>query len=168
MTTKAELIKQMQRMTAEAKALQDRIDSMTDYVAFGRSQHPDDKVVTVWRVFPDGGILEDCYTWGEIKDTEGLNAWFWTREEAENWLEKQKLLRDIREFVGHDPDWSDQEAPKYSVAYGHEMSRLNFVSCSHYQLQAAGGVYVGPSSSQAIDVIDKFGDRIKKYLFGVE
>lgn len=162
MTTKAELIEQLQCMTAEAKALQDRIDSMTDYVAFGRSQHPDDKVVTVWRVFPDGGILEDCYTWGEIKDTEGLNIWFWTKEEAENWLEKQKLVRDIREFVGHDPDWLAEDKKYYAYCKKNNEVGVSWDFYSDYS-----GLYVGSSLDQANKVIEKFGDRIKRYLFGV-
>ena len=105
MKTKAELTNQLQHMMIEFKELQDKIAAMPDDVEFGRSALLDDEIVKVWWVSRVGVFVENSYFWRKIKDTEGLNIWFWTKEEAENWLEKQKLLRDIREFVGHDPEF---------------------------------------------------------------
>lgn len=155
MTTKSELIEQV-------KALQEQIDAMPDDVAFGRTTWQAGEVVEFYRVRSSGVIIKSCDCWGRIKDSEGLGIWFWTKEEAEFWLEKQRLLRDIREFVGRDPDWYDMNEQKFTVTYDCLTEQLSY-DRSHCN-RIAGEIYIGSTATQAMDVTNKFGDRIKKYF----
>lgn len=93
-----------------------------------------------------------CYEFGNIYRTE---------EEAGFELEKRKLLIEMQRFTDeYKVDWTN-ERNKYYIYYNHDAGRLSIDN--NISNQAVNTIYF-INNVIAEKAIEKFGDRIKKYL----
>ena len=84
---------------------------------------------------------------------------FKTEKEAERYLEIMEYCKE----QSFEPNWDDEKQNKYSIMINHNKVGISSLSCSNYACP-----FYFESKEKAQSVIDRYGDGLKKYLFGVE
>lgn len=97
------------------------------------------------------------------------NNCFKTEEEAEFRLEQINVYNELKNFADENNDeidWIYQRRPKYSIVYSYIENELDISGWTN--VRDLGQIYFTTKelALQAIETVG--GDRIKKYLFGVE
>ena len=91
---------------------------------------------------------------------------FRTREEAQFALERHNVLAELQVFADehNEPmDWDNGNTREHSIFFNHKDNKLSVVD--HWQHQFCGVTHFS-SQKLAEEAIEKFGDRLKKYVFG--
>lgn len=82
---------------------------------------------------------------------------------TETEVERYRGIMEYCQKMSFEPNWDDEKQNKYSIMINHNKVGIFSLSCSNY-----GCPFYFESKEKAQLAIDKFGDDLKKYLFGVE
>lgn len=124
-----------------------------------------------WYVMGDGDITDTHWSsYCSIDDDHfAMSNCFKTKEEAEFAAEKIKVYLELKNFAdeNNDPiDWHDGRSAKHIITYCNVEKRICIDCWSTTQFM--GCIYFSSKELAKQAVAKVGGDRIKKYLFGVE
>ena len=107
------------------------------------------------RVFYKNGIYD--------KRSYKIGLYFDTKEEAEQFIKEQTLIKKIKCYVEEqqgdwEPNWEDTNQKKYYIAYDFELETVHVIHNKYYTVFSKFPYFKSKEIAQAC--IDEFGDEI--------
>lgn len=104
------------------------------------------------------------YTWdGDDKRSYEIGLLFDTKEEAEQFIKEQTLIKKIKCYVEEqqgdwEPNWEDTNQKKYYIAYDFELETVHVIHNKYYTVFSKFPYFKSKEIAQTC--IDEFGEEI--------